>query len=175
MEGAYGMGQTRFHLGMRTFKTGLSFFLIAMLYDLFSNHSPQIAALSAGFSQRTDFQSTNKFGRHRIFGNFIGGLMALLCVSLMTLFPDWRMLSYLFPALGIVLTIILGNAFNSSQAIVGSIAIYTIVLYSIPDQERILYVFWRLVDTLVGAAVALFVEWALSRERVDAVKNLLTK
>lgn len=158
----------KFHIGMRTIKTGLSVAIVTVLYQiLLPGGSAQIAALSSVFSQRANFNDTINFARFRAVGNTIGGLVALFCVFLSDFLSLSEPLNDLLPALGIILTIVLSNALNDSQAIVGACATFLIIIFNIPGDNRYSYSIYRILDTFLGALVAIFVEFTLPRQRVN--------
>ena len=61
-----------FRLGMRTFKTGLAVMIIVAIFVLIDRGNPMIAALSAVFSLRQDFETTVEFGKSRVLANALG-------------------------------------------------------------------------------------------------------
>lgn len=68
----------RFRLGMRTIKTALAVMLCILLFHVTDRGSPLIAALAAVFSLRHDLTTSISFGRSRVLGNSLGGLLALI-------------------------------------------------------------------------------------------------
>ncbi len=76
----------KFKLGMRTLKTGLSVFLVLLVFHLFGWKGLQIGALTAVFSLREDFDKSVHFGFSRIIGNSIGGLLSLVFLHSMRYF-----------------------------------------------------------------------------------------
>lgn len=68
----------RFRIGMRTMKTALSVMICILLFRFLDRGQPLIAALSAVFSLRQDLTTTVSFGRSRVLGNTIGGIMAII-------------------------------------------------------------------------------------------------
>ena len=65
-----------FRLGMRTFKTGLAVMIIVAIFVLIDRGNPMIAALSAVFSLRQDFETTVEFGKSCL-ANALGGGFAI--------------------------------------------------------------------------------------------------
>ncbi|WP_238146045.1 aromatic acid exporter family protein, partial [Streptococcus suis] len=72
----YTFDPKKFRLGMRTFKSGLAVFLVILLFGYMGWEGIQIAALTAVFSLREDFDQSVHFGASRILGNSIGGFYA---------------------------------------------------------------------------------------------------
>ena len=74
----YKFDPSKFKLGMRTLKTGLSVFLVLLLFHLFGWEGLQIGTLTAVFSLRESLDKSVHFGFSRIVGNSVGGLLSLL-------------------------------------------------------------------------------------------------
>lgn len=155
-----------FKIGMRIFKTGLSIFLLTCLYDQVIGSNPQIATLSAVFAQRKDFSETWHLGFQRILSNTLGGMIAILMIFLSSILPKWPVITYLLPMLGTMMTIKLCNLSQAKKAVVGGMAVFLIVYFSIPETNRYTYAIFRVLDTFVGASMATIVEWVLPRARV---------
>lgn len=160
-----GVKKEHFHLGMRIFKTGVSILLITLLYDNVIHSNPQIAALSAVYTQRRDFSETWHLGFMRIFSNTVGGLMAIPLIFAESQFLNLHFLHYLFPMIGTMLTIKACQIGHAGKATVGGVAVFLIIYFSIPVHNRYQYIIFRVLDTFIGAMVATFVEWAMPRSR----------
>lgn len=91
----------RFRLGMRTIKSALAVFICMLVFHFFQRGNPLIAALSAVFSLRQDLTSTVSFGRSRIIGNSIGGVLAIIFFFIKHYFHnDFLVELFLLPVLG---------------------------------------------------------------------------
>ena len=78
----------RFRLGMRTIKTALAVMLCILLFHVTDRGSPLIAALAAVFSLRQDLTTSISFGRSRVLGNSLGGLLALIFYYIQAFFKN---------------------------------------------------------------------------------------
>ncbi|MEX2784879.1 aromatic acid exporter family protein [Streptococcus sp. H49] len=142
---------------MRTLKTGIAVFLVLLLFSLLHWEGMQIAALTAVFSLREDFDKSVHFGTSRILGNSIGGFMALIFYFV----SEWLNNSFwviplLVPVLT-MLTIMVNVAFNNKAGVIGGVAAMLIISLSIPRDETVLYVFARVFETFCGVFVAILV------------------
>ncbi len=72
----YKFDPSKFKLGMRTLKTGLSVFLVLLIFHLFGWEGLQIGTLTAVFSLRESFDRSVHFGFSRIIGNSVGGFLS---------------------------------------------------------------------------------------------------
>ncbi|MGX7106887.1 FUSC family protein [Hutsoniella sourekii] len=154
---------------MRTAKTALAVFFITLMYDFLPARSPQIASLSAVFALRKDMGETFNFGRIRAFANVVGGLVSAGIVFSLRVLPEWRLIYYVSAPIGLALTIMLCISLNIPQGVVGASATYLIIFFNIPEEAQYAYIFNRILDTFIGAFVALAIEWLLPRERTDRI------
>ena len=156
---------SQFRLGMRTFKTGLSVFLVLALFSLFDLEGLQISALTAVFSLREDFDRSVTFGASRIFGNSIGGLCALGYYLLRGWLGGDTWVMLLFVPILTMLTIMINVACNNKSGIIGGVAALLIITLSIPQGDTIIYVFSRILETFAGVFVAIMVNADVDKVR----------
>lgn len=156
---------SKFRLGMRTFKTGLSVFLVLALFSLFGWSGLQIGALTAVFSLREDFDRSVSFGASRIFGNSVGGVYALVYYLLRELLGGGTWVMLVFVPVLTMLTIMVNVACNNKSGIIGGVAALLIITLSIPQGDTIMYVFSRILETFVGVFVAIMVNADVDKVR----------
>ncbi|MGT2951319.1 hypothetical protein BU202_08375 [Streptococcus cuniculi] len=157
-----------FKLGMRTLKSGVAVFLVILLFGFFSRQGAQIAALTAVFSLREDFDKSIHFGASRILGNSIGGFYALLFFILDQFFHEHPLVTLLVVPICVMLTIMTNVAMNNKPGIIGGVAALLIITLSIPSGNAIQYVFVRVFETFVGVFVAILVN-----SDIDKIKKRL--
>lgn len=75
----YKFDPSKFKLGMRTLKTGLSVFLVLLLFHLFGWEGLQIGTLTAVFSLRESLDKSVHFGFHVLLE--IVSVVCYLCSS----------------------------------------------------------------------------------------------
>ena len=155
-----------FRLGMRTFKTGLSVFLVILLFRIIGWQGMQIASLTAVFSLREDFDKSLSFGLSRVLGNTIGGVLALVFYLLNAYFDSAFWVTLVFVPILTMLTIMFNVAFNNKAGVIGAVSAMLIITLSIPAHETILYVFARVFETFVGVFIAITVN-----SDVERIKN----
>lgn len=156
---------SKFRLGMRTFKTGLSVFLVLALFSLFGWSGLQIGALTAVFSLREDFDRSVSFGASRIFGNSVGGVCALVYYLLRELLGGGTWVMLVFVPVLTMLTIMVNVACNNKSGIIGGVAALLIITLSIPQGDTIMYVFSRILETFAGVFVAIMVNADVDKVR----------
>jgi len=118
-----------FHVGMRTLKTSLSVFVI-VLVSAFIPIDPQIAALSAVFSQRADVTSSLSFGLRRTLAIVCGAFASLVFIFLHNLLPDHYLITALLGGLGILITIQTNLLVKNPQGVIGGSATFLVIQYS---------------------------------------------
>ena len=148
--------QHPFHIGLRTLKTAVSAFICIVLFKVLHRGSPMLAVLSAVFSLRTDHKQTWKFGISRFYGNMSGGVLAIILLQSYRYFtlPDY--IDLLLVPLGIILLILFCNRFNKT-AIINSSATFLVIFYNIEAAVNVEYAIQRVLDTLIGAVIAMIV------------------
>ncbi|TFV06462.1 aromatic acid exporter family protein [Streptococcus sp. LYSM12] len=164
----YQFNPKQFKLGMRTLKSGVAVFLVILLFGFFSRQGAQIAALTAVFSLREDFDKSVHFGASRILGNSIGGLYALCFFILNQWFHEHLLVTLVVVPICVMLTIMTNVAMNNKSGIIGGVAALLIITLSIPSGNAIQYVFIRVFETFVGVFVAILVN-----SDIDNIKKRL--
>ena len=153
----YKFSPDKFHLGMRTVKTGLAVFIVLLVFHLFDWEGLQIGALTAVFSLRVDFDKSIHFGVSRIVGNSIGGLLALIFFLLKIWFHEAFWVTLFFVPILTMLCIMINVAIDNKSGVIGAVAALLIITLSIPTGNTILYVFARVFETFCGVFIATLV------------------
>ncbi len=152
-----------FKLGMRTFKSGLAVFLVILLFGLFKWEGVQIAALTAVFSLREDFDQSVHFGASRILGNSIGGFYALVYFLIDSALKDHFLVTLLFVPVCVMLTIMTNVAMNNKAGVIGGVSAMLIISLAVPSGNTIQYVFIRVFETFIGVFVAMLVNYDVNQ------------
>ncbi len=166
----YKFDPSKFKLGMRTFKTGLSVFLVLLIFHLFGWEGLQIGTLTAVFSLRESFDRSVHFGFSRIIGNSVGGFLSLLFFLINQCFRNQFWVTLVFVPIFTMLGIMINVSINNKSGIIGGTAALLIITLSIPAGDTILYVFARVFETFCGVFVAILVN-----SDVDLVRKMLKK
>lgn len=158
----YKFDRKKFKLGMRTFKSGLAVFLVILLFGVLGWQGRQIAALTAVFSLREDFDQSIHFGTSRILGNAVGGLYALAFFLLDQLFLEHFWVTLVFVPICVMLTIMTNVAMDNKAGIIGGVSALLIITLSIPAGNSLQYVFVRVFETFVGVFIAILVNYDIN-------------
>ena len=166
----YKFDPSKFKLGMRTLKTGLSVFLVLLIFHLFGWEGLQIGTLTAVFSLRESFDRSVHFGFSRIIGNSVGGFLSLLFFLINQFFHNQFWVTLVFVPIFTMLGIMINVSINNKSGIIGATAALLIITLSIPAGDTILYVFARVFETFCGVFVAILVN-----SDVDLLRKMLKK
>ncbi len=160
-----------FHVGQRSIKTAVAATLCAMLYLIFGGN-PTFACIGAIFGLGNDMSMSRLNGGNRFFGTVIGGMvgMALFRVYI-AIYPDahYTALLLLFLFVGVVLLILFCQWFKWPGGIQPGGVVLCIILFNTPPETYISYSVFRMIDTGIGVACALGVNWYFTRERVERI------
>ena len=160
--------RSKFHIGMRNIKTALAATLCALIYLPF-DRNPTFACIGSLFGMGSDMENSKLHGGNRFFGTIIGGIIGMGLFALYTLFyPNGEMspLMLLFVFVGVVLVIVISQAFEWYGAIPPGGVVLCIILFNTPVEHYVIYSLNRMLDTGVGVSVALLVNHFLPREKV---------
>ncbi|MFS1663573.1 FUSC family protein [Streptococcus sp. zg-JUN1979] len=167
----YKFDLSKFHLGMRTLKTGLAVFIVLLVFHFFDWEGLQIGALTAVFSLREDFDKSIHFGLSRIVGNSIGGLLSLIFFLLKLTFHEAFWVTLFVVPLLTMLCIMINVAIDNKAGIIGAVSALLIITLSIPTGNTIIYVFTRIFETFCGVFVATLVNTDIDWLRQKILKK----
>lgn len=158
----------RIHIGMRNVKTAAAATLCALLYFIVDKN-PTFACIGAIFGVGSDMGNSRLNGGNRFFGTVIGGILGMLLFRLYICFyPDgsYHFLLLVLLFIGVMVLILTSQLFHWAGAIQPGGVVLCIILFNTPVDTYISYSINRMIDTGVGVAVALLINWLLPRERV---------
>ena len=156
------------HVGQRNVKTALSASLCALIY-FFLDRNPAFACIGAIFGMGADMEGSRLHGGNRLFGTILGGFLGIALYRIYLIFyPDGGHHLLLVPLLfgGIVVLIILAQFFWVGAVQPGGVVL-CLLLFSIGPDNYVSYSLNRMLDTGVGVAMSLLINWALPRERLE--------
>lgn len=163
----------RFRLGMRTIKSALAVFLCILVFHVTNRGIPMIAALSAVFSLRQDLITTLSFGRSRIIGNTIGGLLGIIYFFVQNYFHNDFLVELFFLPFLVIVVIIVSDGINNNSGIISAVSTLLLISLSIPQDESILYAIQRVLDTFIGTFIAIGINFFLKPPKIEKKKELV--
>lgn len=164
--------------GMRIIKTVLAV-MLCLIFDYFrGSATPHNAAIAAVVCLQPSLQATAVSAKNRTMGTLIAGLYAYLFLLLFTVKLGLEHDSIVYPilvALGLLplMLLILRLGFKTGFAITS--IVYLLICMGSAQNSPLAYTLNRVLDTLVGIAAALLVNWLpfLNRwgEKLDKAKE----
>ena len=161
----------RLHVGQRNIKSALAATLCAVLYFIIGRN-PTFACIGAIFGMGSDMENSRLNGGNRFFGTIIGGVLGMLLFRLYICFYPEGGYSFLLLVLlfiGVVLLIVASQVFHWPGAVQPGGVVLCIILFNTPVATYVSYSVWRMIDTGVGVALSLLINWLLPRERLTRI------
>ena len=163
--------QQRLHVGQRNVKSSMAATLTALIYFIIGRN-PTFACIGAIFGIGSDMDNSRLNGGNRFFGTIIGGVLGMLLFRLYICFYPEGGYSFLLLVLlfiGVVILIVASQVFHWPGAVQPGGVVLCIILFNTPVDTYISYSVWRMIDTGIGVAVALWLNWVLPRERFTRI------
>lgn len=159
-------GWNAFKIGMRTTKTLLAVGIVLTLFELLHRQPAVLAALSAVHAMQQDHETSLTFGKRRIFGNTTGVIIATIIAEIGLSFGwDHSLFRIIGGVMGVLAIIIVCNALDMTNSVLNSTATFFVVLLNTPSSHLFNYGFNRILDTLIGALIAIAVNRLLPRNK----------
>ena len=163
--------QQQLHVGQRNVKSAMAATLTALIYFIIGRN-PTFACIGAIFGMGSDMDNSRLNGGNRFFGTIIGGVLGMLLFRLYICFYPEGGYSFLLLVLlfiGVVILIVASQVFHWPGAVQPGGVVLCIILFNTPVDTYISYSVWRMIDTGIGVAVALWLNWVLPRERFTRI------
>lgn len=138
-------------LGMRTIKTAIVCFILAIIYKYgLGNRNPCFALIGAAYACGSQFNEGFRHGLNRSIGTLTGGIVVLVFYCLYYENP-LNIMPEIYMAIGLILTIYCNTLFGSTGAIQPAIVVYFVVMFTQPEATFFKYTIDRIIDTFAGA------------------------
>lgn len=144
---------SRLHIGMRNIKTALSVLVILAIYGLLGRDNVLLATTAAIICMQDSVKGSVSSGINRMIGTAFGALIGMLLLYLQQALGRYE-LTLLIASAGIVLTIFVCNLIGKPETVVISCIMVLIIVLEQSGEVPYIYSLNRLVDTLIGIAVA---------------------
>ncbi|MGX6961438.1 FUSC family protein [Vagococcus xieshaowenii] len=151
--------------GMRTFKTGFAVFLCILFSIVFNRETYIVSALTAIFTIRKDFENSVRFGKDRVIGNTLGALSSLIVITIFDFFGKTTLTELTVIPLIIISMITVLTKLKATEGTVGSCATLFTILFMIPEHQTYIYAFNRIIDSFIGLAIGLAVDYTLPNHK----------
>ena len=142
-------------IGKRIYKTLLSAFIVAFIYDvILGGRNPCFALIGCVYGMGSTQNEGIRCGIGRSVGTLLGGLIVIpfywLYHNTPLGIPD-----YVYLILGLFLVIYINCMCGTNAAIQPAVVVYCVVLFTVSEDRYVSYTIARIIDTFVGAAFSL--------------------
>lgn len=152
----------RYLPGMRIIKTGLALLLGLLVYGIFPNLDAATIAIAAIVCLQQNIQTTWKSSYNRALGTTVSGIYAYVFIQIFIywLGVDTHSVWFLvLVALAVMVQMQLFVLWEKPGAVAISAIVFLVICFSGYMDEPLQYTFYRVIDTLIGIAAAMFVDW----------------
>ncbi len=131
-----------------------------LLRFLLERENPIFACIAAIIVMQTTFQGSVELGTSRIWGTAIGAYFGLAFLWLDSNVKD-REYNIIFAVVGVVAVIFFCNLIKKNDSISIALVTFLIIMITLEQVEPYLYAANRIIDTTIGIAISLFVNYAI--------------
>ena len=155
---------SRWHVGMRTLKTGLAVALCLLVGYLLGYPQPLTACIAAILTMQTTQKDSFSSGGRRLLGTAVGGVIGLLLVGVHTLYPS-TVLRIALATAGVVLSISICCSFhNQNAAPITAIVVLGMVLGG-NEGSLFFSAMVQILETTAGVIIAVLVNCFVARPK----------
>lgn len=159
-----------FKVGLRTLKTAISVAICLTISRVVLRDSPVIMCLAAVYSLRKDTSSSFTFSVHRFIGTSIGVFVSMAGILAQQHFSRHIAVDALIAFFGVIGVIVLCNGTKHPEGIITSISTLLFICFNTPTTETLSYALLRLIDVLIGASVAIMIDFLLPSHHLKKKK-----
>lgn len=154
-------------IGYRIIKTAIAVFFCVIISHFISRDTPVLSCLAAVYTMRTNVSTTFAFGKHRFAGTFIGVLVSLGVIFIQRYIGRSPLIDATSAAIGVVLIIVLCLHFKHPEGIITGTSTLLIICFNTLHTETYSYAILRLFDVVIGATVAVAVDYVLPSKKIE--------
>lgn len=157
--------------GMRIIKTSIATFLCFCIDALRGVNQPVYSVISAIICMQKDIDNSWLVSKNRIIGTFAGGIFGVITLYAVNIIPymDIDILRFaLISAMIVPMLLILKFMKREGAASVTGVVYASIVILHVGSDQVMYYAITRMMDTIVGIMVSLFVNVMFTRKVIDA-------
>lgn len=147
-----------FGIGMRSIKTALAVFICVIIFNQIEGITPFYAGIAAALSMRDTYENSIKYGKARMLGTLIGGLVGIIYLMFINPEDTSAIHMYFVPVL-IIIAIRIVNIFgkNDAASSIACIVVMAVTMNHFKNSEKYFYAFSRIMETFVGIFVAIII------------------
>ncbi len=159
-----------YRLGYRAIKTAIAVAICLALSVAFKRPTALYAVIAAILCIQPTYDKSKHIGIHRIIGTLLGSVFSFLTLELAGVIPYYSEFAYIiiFPLM-ILALIFISNIFKIQDSIPTSTVLFAVIVFLQPGSavDTLPYVTTRMLETLVGVAVALPINRYLLNPKED--------
>lgn len=142
-------------IGMRNIKTAFSVFICVALSQVFNREYIFYAAVAAVIGMQSSVSDSFKAGKNRMLGTIVGAFIGLICALI-------RPGNAVLCGIGIVIVIYICDLLDWKKSVPISCTVFLVIMLSLNGRPPVTYSINRTIDTVLGIAVAVLVNYFIS-------------
>ncbi|MDR0846620.1 MAG: aromatic acid exporter family protein [Lactobacillales bacterium] len=152
---------------MRTIKTAIILFICLVICEVLHLGNPMVMCVAAVFATRENMQSSLNFGRARVLGIAVGGILAMVYVSIDLFIINNNIVNIIILPLLAVTYIVVSTRLKNQAGLIGGLATFFMIIFSVPAKGAFIYTIVRVLMAAAGATLAIVIN-AIGIPREDA-------
>ncbi|MCD7800555.1 MAG: aromatic acid exporter family protein [Ruminococcus sp.] len=164
----------KFHIGQRIVKTSIAVFL-CMVVDTALSLNPFYSVITAVLCMQKDMETSKTFSLNRIIGTLGGGFLGLITILIRDYcnIPEHSVIiDYIFYSIAIIPLILWTvKQQHKGASFISTVVYFAIVLVHSGQENPLVYVLQRVVETIVGILLSLAVNDCPLFEKLRSFKN----
>lgn len=159
-------------IGMRTVKTAFAVYLCLIIGQLVNGITPFYSAIAAIFTMKDTQLGSVNYGKTRLFSTLVGGVVGILFLWIGGSINQQAIFDIII-AVGIICCIYICNYFGrNNSASLACVVFLAVILNHNNGNEKYVYAFTRMVETLIGIVIAIGVNKYICPLKEENVENI---
>lgn len=162
-----------YKIGFRAIKTAIAVFLCALISTVFKREDIFCSSIAAIICMQQTYKQTIETGINRSIGTLIGGIVGYIALELSVYIPNYEWMRIFVIPFCILSVIYICNKIDRKASVsIGCIVVLVIVAkLGDPMNSTLMYVVFRVLDTLVGVFIAMVVNRFMFKD-INSEKNI---
>lgn len=144
-------------IGMRNIKTALAVFLCISFFNLLERDNAFYACIAAVICMKDTYENSLSIGISRLLGTFLGGLLGIITIYLLSFLPNVSSFNALITALGTILVIHMCTILKKPASVTISCIVFISIMLNYVGIDSYFYAINRTIDTAIGVIVAILI------------------
>lgn len=144
-------------IGMRNIKTAISVFICIALFNLFKRDNAFYACIAAVICMKDTYENSLSIGINRLLGTFLGGLLGIITIYLLSFLPNISTPNALITAFGTIIVIHTCTLLKKPAAVTIACIVFISIMINYPGIASYFYAINRTFDTAIGIIIAILI------------------